>query len=161
VSMALTTSGCSRNVERAAPTTPQASGSAAPTPAPPRSTPSAPEPLAGGKVHLEAEYDLPSAALNVLETGTPDCPPYRQAYLREPTRIRPSHGVVGTLLIVALRRRCVPVYTPPDRSATPPVAGGWKNELMTLRTYGFPKNPRDPVPLPATVDGTVDLDHPS
>src|SRR5690242_7874762 len=114
-SMALTTSGCSRNVEPTAPTTPRASGSAAPTPAPapPPSTSSAPEPLAGGKVHLDAEYDLPSAALNVLETGTPDCPPYRQAYLREPTRIRPSHGVVGTRLIVALRRRCVPVYTPP------------------------------------------------
>jgi len=165
---AFTTASCGRNVEPAAPTSPQAPGSPAstpPPPAPPAPTPppapSAPEPFAGGKVRAEAEYDVPGAALNVLETGTPDCPPYRQAYLREPTRIRPSHGVVGTLLIAALRRRCVPVYTPPDPTANPPVAGGWKNELMTLRTYGFPRNPLEPVPLPKTAGGAVDLDHPS
>ena len=115
----------------------------------------------GGKVRADADYDHPGDPLNVLETGAPDCPPYHQARLREPTRIRPHHGVVGTLLLVALRRRCVPVYTPPDPSANPPVAGGWKNQLMTLRTYGFPKDPLQPVSLPATVDGIVDLDHPS
>lgn len=168
VAAAFTTASCGQKVEPGR-TTPQSAGTTAPVPSPPAPprpapttpAPSTPEPLAAGKVRAAAEYDGPSDPLNVLEPGPPDCPPYRQAPLREPTRIRPLHGVVGTLLIVALRRRCVPVYTPPDSTAKPPVAGGWKNELMTLRTYGFPRAPLERVPLPASVDGAVDLDHPS
>lgn len=67
--------------------------------------------------------------LNVMAEDDEDCDPYQQEELREPVEILPVDGVLETQLVVAMKRRCVPVYS----SAT-----GWKNEPLSLRTYGYP-----------------------
>lgn len=62
---------------------------------------------------------------------------YVQEDLREPTRVVPHDGQIQTELVVALRRRCVPVWVPSASGTT----GAWQMHTLTLRTYGFPKDP--------------------
>jgi FtsP/CotA-like multicopper oxidase with cupredoxin domain len=69
---------------------------------------------------------------------------YVQEDLREPTKITPvgtapdgRGGSIETELVVALRKRCVPVW-----SAT---ANEWQMQTLTLRTYGFPKDLQKPI----------------
>ena len=83
-----------------------------------------------------------ATALRELNEGP--CAPgqrYVQEDLREPTRILPEGREVRSELVVALRKRCVPVWVPtPDGSS-----GSWQMQTLTLRTYGFPRDPGRPI----------------
>lgn len=62
---------------------------------------------------------------------------YKQEDLREPTLITPHERKIETELVVRLRKRCVPVWVPsPDGKS-----GAWRMQTLSLRTYGFPKDP--------------------
>ena len=65
---------------------------------------------------------------------------YRQEDLGEPTRINPRDRQIRTELVVALRKRCVPVWVPSADGAS----GQWQMHTLTLRTYGFPRDPNRP-----------------
>ncbi len=141
-----------------------------PTAAPPPTTsaasaaPAAPAPRpapVAELVKLAATYDTDNPNLNVLGAGEKDCPAYKQAVLREPTRIRPRGGVVGTNLIVAMKSRCVPYYVTAEADGTPVTPARWENRKLTLRTYGFPRKDAAPIKLPDSLDSKVDLDDPS
>jgi FtsP/CotA-like multicopper oxidase with cupredoxin domain len=63
---------------------------------------------------------------------------YKQEDLREPTKIEPVDGVLQTEMVVAFRKRCVPVWI----KGTP---GHWEMQTLSLRTYGFPADPKVPI----------------
>ena len=67
--------------------------------------------------------------------------PYVQEPLREPMKIGPADGRLETELVVAFRKRCVPVWIPTSGS----VAGHWEMQTLNLRTYGFPRDPDAPI----------------
>ena len=66
---------------------------------------------------------------------------YKQEDLREPTLITPHNGKIETELVVRLRKRCVPVWVP--AAGDKPAA--WTMQTLSLRTYGFPKDPNRPI----------------
>lgn len=116
LSAALATAGCPRPSSQAA---------------------KAPEPVAGGGGR--ALFATP-----LLELNAGACQPgqkYVQEELREPMRIAARGGHLQTELVVALRPRCVPVWIPGD-AASP---GRWEMQTLTLRTYGFPRDPDAPI----------------
>lgn len=66
---------------------------------------------------------------------------YKQEDLREPTRIVPHDRKIETELVVRLRKRCVPVWVP----SADGTSGSWQMQTLSLRTYGFPKDPNRPI----------------
>lgn len=79
-------------------------------------------------------------ALAELNDGA--CQPgqtYQQEDLREPTKIEAVNGVLQTEMVVRLRNRCVPVWIPGNP------AGHWEMQTLSLRTYGFPRDPKVPI----------------
>lgn len=62
---------------------------------------------------------------------------YKQEDLREPTQIVPHDRRIETELIVRMRKRCVPVWVP----SADEKSGSWQMQTLSLRTYGFPKDP--------------------
>lgn len=72
---------------------------------------------------------------------------YRQEDLREPTRIEPVNGQLATELVIRLRERCVPVWT----------GQTWEMQTLRLRTYGFPRDPSQPI----TTQSADDPDSPA
>lgn len=155
--------GCEPTVEPVVP-----AATAAPTPAPTDVAEAAPAAPTAGLVKAEAVYDAVKPNLNVVEAGTTGCPAYKQEVLREPTRIRPiarpnaplPGGVVGTDLIVAIKSRCVPVWTPAP-TPTPANPGAWSNVMMNLRTYGFPRDPTVAIKVPSLPTAAINLDDPA
>jgi FtsP/CotA-like multicopper oxidase with cupredoxin domain len=98
-------------------------------------TPGTPGPTDTG---IRARFETPLAQLN-----DGPCRPgqvYTQEDLREPTRIGPHQGRIQTELVVALRKRCVPVWV-----STSSTTGSWQMQTLSLRSYGFPKNPDRPI----------------
>ena len=81
-------------------------------------------------------------ALAELNDG--ECKPgqrYQQEDLREPTKIEAVNGVLETEMVVRIRKRCVPVWIP----GTGPAPGHWEMQTLSLRTYGFPRDPKVPI----------------
>ncbi len=67
---------------------------------------------------------------------------YKQEDLQEPTKVAPTNGRINTQLVVAFRKRCVPVWIPDPNDST---KGAWQMQTLKLRTYGFPRNPNVPI----------------
>lgn len=79
----------------------------------------------------------------LVELNDGPCEPgqkYVQEDLREPTRIVPHEGRIQTELVVAIRKRCVPVWV-----STSNTDGHWEMQTLNLRTYGFPRDPNRPI----------------
>ncbi|MEZ4360903.1 MAG: multicopper oxidase domain-containing protein [Kofleriaceae bacterium] len=72
---------------------------------------------------------------------------YVQEELREPTLVAAVNDQLDTELVVAIRKRCVPVWVLP----TDTVPGHWEMQTLNLRTYGFPRDPDVPI-TPADAD---------
>ena len=66
---------------------------------------------------------------------------YVQEPLREPMKIGAVNGLLETELVVAIRSRCVPVWIP----AAGTVPGHWEMQTLSLRTYGFARDPGVPI----------------
>jgi FtsP/CotA-like multicopper oxidase with cupredoxin domain len=106
-------------------------------------------PGGSSSAQVRARLQTPLAELN-----DGPCDPgqkYVQEDLREPTRIVPHEGRIQTEMVVALRKRCVPVWV-----STSKTEGAWQMQTLTLRTYGFPRDPNRPI----TVEDANDPDSP-
>ncbi len=82
----------------------------------------------------------------LVELNDGPCEPgqrYQQEDLREPVKIEAVNGGLKTELVVAMRKRCVPVWIPP--STMPGSTGYWEMQTLNLRTYGFPRDPGVPI----------------
>lgn len=96
----------------------------------------APAPQPAARMTAQLSTDNPPM-LNIMAEGAEVCPPYVQEDLKEPAEIRPIDGVLETQLIVAMKKRCVPVF---DKATSK-----WTMQPLSLRTYGFPRDHSDPI----------------
>jgi FtsP/CotA-like multicopper oxidase with cupredoxin domain len=68
---------------------------------------------------------------------------YEQKLLLYPAKFEAVDGVLETELVVAFRKRCVPVWNAQTQK--------WEMQTLNLRTYGFPRHP-DVAITPADAD---------
>ena len=117
-----------------APVGPPGSPPIPPGPAAPPTPPPTPLPPVARAAHV-----TPLAELN--DGPCKPGQPYVQEELREPMKIGAVGGQLTTELVVAFRPRCVPVWIPQAGTVAP----HWEMQTLSLRTYGFPRDPGVPI----------------